>query len=83
MFFRTLVIVTVVVIQTWKMTLLGKKRKSSGKTLKDIYNQRDRTVDTLGQPPGKFDYLVKYTPPSWATPEPVPYSLHVSTYKSL
>jgi hypothetical protein len=83
MFFGTLVIVTVVIIQTWKMTLLGKKRKSSGKTLKDIYNQRDRTIDTLEQPPRKFDYLVKYTPPSWATPEPVPYSLHVSTYKSL
>jgi hypothetical protein len=47
------------------------KKKSLGKKLKDRYNQRDRTVDTLGQPFGKFNYLVKYTPPSWTTPEPV------------
>jgi hypothetical protein len=48
------------------------KRKSFGKKLKARYNQGDRTVDTLGQPFGKFDYLVKYTPPSWASPEHVP-----------
>uniref|UniRef100_A0A6N2MSN9 Uncharacterized protein n=1 Tax=Salix viminalis TaxID=40686 RepID=A0A6N2MSN9_SALVM len=48
------------------------KRKSSGKKLKSRYINGDRTVDTLGQPSGKFDYLVKYTPPSWATPEQVP-----------
>jgi hypothetical protein len=40
------------------------KRKSFGKKLKARYNQRDRTIDTLGQPSGKFDYLVNYTPPS-------------------
>ena len=40
------------------------KRKSSNKTLKATYNQGDITIDTLGQPFGKFDYLVKYTPPS-------------------
>ncbi|KAJ6927545.1 hypothetical protein NC651_011556 [Populus alba x Populus x berolinensis] len=48
------------------------KRKSLGKKLKDMYNQGDRIVDALGQPFGKFNYLVKYTPPSWATPKPVP-----------
>jgi len=48
------------------------KKKSSRKKLKAKYNQGDRTVDTLGQPSGKFDYLVKYTPPSWASPEHVP-----------
>ena len=26
----------------------------------------------MGQPFGKFDYLVKYTPPSWGSPEQVP-----------
>ena len=26
----------------------------------------------MGQPSGKFDYLVKYTPPSWGSPEQVP-----------
>uniref|UniRef100_A0A6N2KCQ4 Uncharacterized protein n=1 Tax=Salix viminalis TaxID=40686 RepID=A0A6N2KCQ4_SALVM len=46
------------------------KRKSSGKKLKSKYINGDRTVDTLGQPLGKFDYLVKYTP-SWASPEPL------------
>jgi len=48
------------------------KRKSFGKKLKDRYNQGDRTVDTSGQPSRKFDYLVKYTPPSWAPLEQVP-----------
>uniref|UniRef100_A0A6N2MSM9 Uncharacterized protein n=1 Tax=Salix viminalis TaxID=40686 RepID=A0A6N2MSM9_SALVM len=55
------------------------KRKSSGKKLKSRYINGDRTVDTLGQPSGKFDYLVKYTPPSWASPEQVP---TVSMYQS-
>jgi hypothetical protein len=40
------------------------ERKSFRKKLKARYNQGDRIVDTLGQPSGKFDYLVKYTPPS-------------------
>ena len=40
------------------------KRNSSGQKLKVRYNQGDRTIDTLGQPSGKFDYLVNYTPPS-------------------
>jgi hypothetical protein len=40
------------------------KRKSSGQKLKVRYNQGDHTIDTLGQPSGKFDYLVNYTPPS-------------------
>jgi hypothetical protein len=48
------------------------KRKSSGKKLKARYNQGDRTIDILGQPSGKFNYLVKYTPPSWASLEHVP-----------
>ena len=48
------------------------KRKSLGKKLKSRYNHGDNTIDTLGQPSGKFDYLVKYTPPSWASPELVP-----------
>jgi hypothetical protein len=48
------------------------KMKSFGKKLKARYNQGDRTVDTLGQPSGKFNYLVKYTPLSWASPEHVP-----------
>jgi len=33
----------------------------------------------LGQPSRKFDYLVKYTPPSWASPEHVP---TISMYQS-
>ena len=48
------------------------KRKSSSKKLKSRYINGDNTTDTLGQPSGKFDYLVKYTPPSWASPEQVP-----------
>ena len=48
------------------------KRKSFGKKLKARYNQGDRTIDTLGQPSEKFDYLVKYTLSSWASPEQVP-----------
>ena len=48
------------------------KRKSFGKKLKARYNQGDRTIDTLGQPSGKFDYLVKYTLSSWASPKQVP-----------
>ncbi|KAJ6855345.1 hypothetical protein NC651_040109 [Populus alba x Populus x berolinensis] len=48
------------------------KRKSSGQKLKVRYNHGDRTIDTLGQPFSKFDYLVKYTPPSWEPPEQVP-----------
>jgi len=40
------------------------KQKSSGQKLKVRYNQGDHTIDTLGQPSGKFDYLVNYTPPS-------------------
>ena len=48
------------------------KRKSSGQKLKVRYNHGDRTIDTLGQPSGKFDYLVQYTPPSWESPEQVP-----------
>nr|TKR90937.1 hypothetical protein D5086_0000228410 [Populus alba] len=48
------------------------KRKSSGQKLKVRYNHGDRTIDTLGQPSDKFDYLVKYTPPSWEPPEQVP-----------
>jgi hypothetical protein len=54
------------------------KRKSSGKKLKAKYSQGDRTVDILGQPSGKFDYLIKYTPPSWASPEHV---LTISMYQ--
>ncbi|KAJ6969092.1 hypothetical protein NC653_036910 [Populus alba x Populus x berolinensis] len=40
------------------------KKKSSNKKLKARYNQGDRTIDTLGQPSSKFDYLVQCTPPS-------------------
>ena len=38
------------------------QRKSSSKKLKDRYNQGDRTIDSLGKPFGKLDYLIKYTP---------------------
>ncbi|KAJ7000906.1 hypothetical protein NC653_011381 [Populus alba x Populus x berolinensis] len=48
------------------------KKTSSGQKLKVRYNQGDQTIDTLGQPSSKFDYFVKYTPPSWASPEQVP-----------
>ncbi|GMN19044.1 hypothetical protein TIFTF001_049884 [Ficus carica] len=39
------------------------KKISSGKKLKKRYQGGDKHVSTLGQPSGKFDFLVTYSPP--------------------
>ncbi|GMN43201.1 hypothetical protein TIFTF001_012402 [Ficus carica] len=39
------------------------KKISSGKKLKKRYQNGDKQIGTLGQPSGKFDFLVTYSPP--------------------
>ncbi|GMN21490.1 hypothetical protein TIFTF001_047286 [Ficus carica] len=39
------------------------KKLSSGKKLKKRHQDGDKQVGTLGQPSGKFDFLVTYSPP--------------------
>ena len=45
-----------------------RKKKSSGRILKERWEKGHKEVAPLGQPSGKFDYLVKYSPPPKAEP---------------
>ena len=48
--------------------LKPRKKKSSGRILKERWEKGHKEVAPLGQPLGKFDYLVKYSPPPKAEP---------------
>ncbi|GMN44709.1 hypothetical protein TIFTF001_013901 [Ficus carica] len=48
------------------------KKISSGRKLKQQLRDGHKNIGTLGQPSGKFDYIVKYTPPSRITEPIVP-----------
>ena len=39
------------------------KKSSPGKKLKQRLAKEDKQIGLLGRPSGKFDYIVKYSPP--------------------